>query len=457
MGAKPLPALPLAAGARVAAIGDSLVANGIHGLNGYIFTKITSAFNWLAYCQGRLRNFNMDTWSDAAEPVNGWSGSNWGRGSQAFGPLSGRPGINSYLSGLIAKAPAIVVSAGGTNNILAGDDTMPAAPDEAGGLAANLAYLKGRISEQIAACRNAGILLILSTIPISGTYAKDSTRDTLRRQLNAWIMSQHSPADGRYSWDRAASAELGDGALDSKCFQSDTIHYSTMGAWKASQSLDAILSSIIASGDIFATLRSGSSLWTNTSGMVGTGGGNGSATTVSGDITASFGLQTLATTGAARVVASKEVITPGVAEKQVLAISPNGQANSALLSMQAIPPALVAGDWYRVFAEIEDDGSLQWTRLYLEANATEGASTVKCSSAAYQNYSVDQVRSDQAINLGSEFLLIGNPVQVPSGFTIGRLRGQVLITWPASASAFTVKIKRVGAFKVSDPRPAWGY
>jgi hypothetical protein len=445
---------------RVASLGDSLVARGTEGLLSFTSLKIRSAFDVVGYTVGRLRSFNENTWSDSTSPYNGAYGSNFGRGGQCINASSSGTllGINSFIPDVVLRRPAVVIYAPCTNNILGKDDAQPGLPTDAAFLTANTDYLLAAIDTGVAALRAGGLGVVLATIPISGTYAKDSTSDTLRRQVNTGIRLRHNLANRVIVWDRAAACENVDGTINTDCFQSDTIHFSAYGAWKASLTLDAAIASLIPTADHFAVLRSGTSLLTMTPAMLGTGGVIGTATTVSGSVCTNGSVSSTNTSSADRTVMSKEVIS-GSGEKQVFTITPNGVSNTITFESQAIPPALVAGDWYQSFCEVEDDGLGRWTQIQLQGRVTTGSSTVRAASNAFQGFSADfaRTRGPEFGSPSQRFLLIGNPARVPEAVSIDRLRANLIISWPATSGAFVVKICRMGVFKISDPRPAWGY
>jgi hypothetical protein len=443
---------------RVAALGDSLVANATQTFVGSSpALKIRTGFDVLGYSLGRLRSFNENTWNNASAPFNGAYGSNFGRGSQCIGPSPGFAGINSFIPDVVSRRPAVVIYAAGTNNILSKDDLQPGLSTDPAFLAANTAYLLTALDSGVAVLRAGGSAVIIATIPISGTYAKDSTSDLLRRAVNTGILAMHNPANRVFAWDRAAACENGDGTINTNCFQSDTVHFSAYGAWKASLTLDTAISAILPSTDIFATVRAGTSLLTMQPGMLGAGGAlsTGAGVTISGVVCTNGSLAGAAAT-ADRTVASKEVVS-GSEEKQVFTITPNNVSGSITFESQILSPALAAGDWYQAFCEIEDDGLGRWTQIQLQGRVTEGTSTVRAASNAFQVYSPDFLRA-QGPELGSpssRFLLVGCPALVPSGFTIARLRANLVISWPATSGTFVVKLSRMGVFKIPDPRTAW--
>lgn len=441
-----LPNLPLAAGTKLAALGDSLTANGFQGMTGNLaVATVGTGFDPVAYALGQSRNFNYDTWFDATAP-NHDLGANWGRGQEGLGENDpSRPGVNSYIAAMLAHRPAIVIYGGGTNTILSGDYGQ--------GLG-DPAYTIARIAEGMTALRKAGKITIRSTIPISGVYPVTDPRNLARLAINTWIRTLHDPTAGVYVWDYAPALERGDGSFDAECFQGDMVHFTQYGAWKASLSLRPILDAIVAAGDIYSDIRAGTNLLPN-GGMLGALGSK--ATNMSGSF---FGIgNTLGSAAwpgavpASTVVFSKEVVATGIEEKQVIAVTPNGASGTLVMNMpQSITGLPAVGDWFQAFAAVEIDNPCV-TRLDLWGGVAQG-SVVRAASGGMQAYSADTVRNNGADWDG---LIVGNPASVPAGVTFDRIRSFMTVGWPGSASPFTLRISKWGVFKRPDPRPAWGY
>lgn len=449
---RPLPTLPLAAGARVAAIGDSQIAfNTFQSGSVSAEGAHKNALGFITHTQSLDPRFRWDNWYEPSDPTGrNLGGGNQGvMGDHVIVSPSNAPelgGIVGRLPAVLARKPDIIILEGGTNTISTGDGGDNSA-----------ALVIRSLERMLTLTRNEGIHAILMTIyPRASWKAGDPKRHAILQEVNAWIRSQ-SGRDGLLAVLDADPILLAEsGEVDVSKFQGDQIHLNIPGALAvAKHGLLPILQAAVAQGAIFEKDPTIDNLLAasrgNLAGAGGTAGGNTSGSVATGYTIAS-GFNTSA------IIASKEVIA-GELEAQVIDITPSditsGTAYGSVTFTPAvlISPAIVAGDWVQAFIHIETDASDALALSRWQVAVRQG-STIRVRSYGHNASSgnfISRVEGDRS------FWVITEPLQVPSDVTFDRIYTLLELFFDKAASPFRVKVSRPIVRKVPDPRQAWGY
>jgi lysophospholipase L1-like esterase len=451
----PLPALPLAAGAKVMAIGDSLMGfNNLSSVSPATSTdQAASSFHYGAVEQALSIDprFNFDSWFDASDPLGrNISGANQGVFADHLVKTGSVPGILNRVAAALDLGPDIVILEGGTNTANSGDGG-----DYYGGSA--LTDMIAKMDAALKIIRSRGKWCILMTELPRGDWSAVDGRNALLSQFSDWIRAQEGRDGVLGIWDSFDVLAPG-GVQDLTCFQPDKVHMNAKGAYlmatSGPKSLLAILQANISAGSVFNQDPTVSNLFGASVGnMAGTTGTKtGAATT--GSVPTGFTLRM--TRGASTQVAAKEVVN-GAIERVALTITPVpdglglGWHHTTLTFPQITAGLPTAGQWVRsyTFVEVGNTTWIGYSRLLTQFRL---GTTVIEQSYAMNGFSTDFLGQTIA-NRG--FWLISKPMLVPnapfdnifctveSGFSMSAT-GQPVIK-------FSKPILRT----VADPRPAW--
>lgn len=454
---RPLPALPLATGARVAVIGDSVA-----GYNNYGGTPVPAADAAAgSYAYGPVElafaadpRFDLDSWYDPADPLGrNLQGANqglfgdhleWGAAGFGGGTL---PRLRALLAR--AKRPAIVILQSGTASIASGDagDDRPA----------SAGYVIGRLELCLQALRNAGVWAIPATLYPRGDWPAGDARHAVLAAVNQWIRAQAGREGVIEVWDGWQALQSG-GVQDAGLFFADKVHPNQAGALKASGLLLPLLQGAVATGSVFDQnpLNATLAAW-STSTLTGSAGAK-SGSAVSGQVANNLGITGGAAGAASAIVCSKEVIGSSL-EKQVLTIAPlvtGGAAyDSATVTFPAITTGLpAAGAWVRMHVFVEIGDSDAFSNVRLRFLVRDGA-TIRAGAYAMVAFSSDFA---QPVPGNRGYWLSSKPMQMPQGASFDRLIAEMNLFWRKSAPAGAViKLSRPIVRTVADPRVAWGY
>ncbi|KQT61785.1 hypothetical protein ASG54_23195 [Aureimonas sp. Leaf460] len=453
---RPLPALPLAAGARLAAVGDSLIGYNNYGGVAIGSDKAAPSFAY-GYVEQALAidpRCDFDSWYDPADP-NGrnLSGANHG----IFGDHMDwtQPGFGGGILGrlpaVIARGPSLLLLGGGSNSINSGDLRGTATP-------ASADYVIDRLDAALRLARSAGIPVVLATLCPRGDWPANDGRHRTLADVNIWIRAQASRA-GIVGLCDPYALLAPNGILNPALYMADKTHLNPRGAFLVGwDHLLPILREAVsprANPDPDAAIAN--LLPDSQAKLQGTNGIRLGSPIPSGSLAAGFSVQVIRNTGA--IVCSKEIVS-GNTEAQVLDITPADTSVPAFGQVEVMVPLVVlpsptVGKWYRatLFVEIQGAEALSTARLSA-ALRTNGNST---------NHAIAYAMSAFSPELGSpiaadrSFWIRTKPLQAPVEVVCDRLSVALSLYFAKGAGVFRVKLTRLAIRDVPDPRPAWGY
>lgn len=391
-GVVPLPALPLAAGAKMLAIGHQVIGIGdsTGGLN-QVDTNTRSPLIWARNLDNS--RVNMDTFYDPADPfgdaigsiltmspgTEGNNGSNRGVEGDTLwnardnSPLAGAvaqntPGILARLPEAFAHQPAIMYFHAAENDIEQGRSAAEIVTD---------------YDQALSLTKERGIWVILSTLQPSWPNW-DASKIAVRDAVQTWILAQSNRegvklADMRTVWPDANSL------LERRINQVPRLYYDSLNyvsAYKAAKDvINPLLATMVQAGTIFSRDPSIDNLFpASIYKMNGGTAGVKSPTTagvISGNIATSFTLQRV--NGASTAICSLEADGATDRFKQVIQITAADSINTnqnwrlhfAAQTFAAL--GLVEGDWVRQMLRIELDGWKGW-RSFIHKIDQQGGS-----------------------------------------------------------------------------------
>jgi lysophospholipase L1-like esterase len=453
-----LPQLPLPPGAKLVALGDSIVRINHQELDATAVS--TTGVGQLVWARALDPRFRFETWAVAPDPVDdrGFDGANQGLdGDHAVAVRGGVPGVLSRVPYALARKPAIVFLQVGTNDINSHDSA---------------ASVEAHLDQILARLRAANVWVVLSTIwprVTSGGVAPWPARDPrwrARNAVNDWINSQ-TGRDGVRIVD--PNPRLVDPSAPSgeeewlPGYSTDGVHPAPSAAYQAALAINSVLAGMISPGSTFdpdpraANLLDGT--LAGTTGM----GANGVAGTIAANWTATVTGGYRGIAASSMIEASKEA-NAGGAEKQVFVIRPVNDASPNsyhTLDFTYDPEISLAdggvaeGDWIEAAIFVEVSAWSAWVDISLELLLRDGWKS-KGRADAMLPRDRDAQRWPTAAWKG---WLLTEPVRIPAGANVDTIRTSlsfVRIEFLKGASGTgTVKLSRPIVRKRLDPRPDW--
>ncbi len=455
---RPLPALPLAAGAKVVGLGHSFIQRGGWGILNGSKPRDLSASNVrgvLPWIRLRDNRFNLDLWHDLQNNLgsdNYVNGAFQGIGGAHIVAENGSPGVIERVPYIVARAPGIVYLDIATNDIAS-------APG------ASVSLVTARLDRLLYLLRNEGIWTVIQTVTDRGSWAEGSAQATIVAGVNEWIKAQ-ATRDGVRVCDLTA-AGFNRPSFDTTLFGGDVLHPNPKGAERMADVLLPILQDMVQAGDHMdlsaeATHLSASNLWAD---AVFAASATSTGTGTSGQRVSTMGLARQS--GDSNVALSIEA-AEGY-NKQVMVFTPSGtmtgnryeewryrKTGSAItLASLGIVPGT---DWLEagVYVELSPwDGwlSLQWQFEFYDASQQQYIARGGLGNPD---------RSTQDLPLASDGFagwLTIPAFQIPAD--VGATN------WTAATRPLVIEINRrvtgTGTLKISkpflrkraDPRPAW--
>ncbi|MBW9054931.1 SGNH/GDSL hydrolase family protein [Rhizobium mesosinicum] len=454
--AVPLPALPLAAGAKIMGLGHSFIGLGTQqtfnagqtatqGHQGF-YENGRTVLSWIKAADGR---FNIDMFAELSHPF--FAPSSFAAFSGAMGGKSGDclfsvPGQEVQFPGTLARTayalgqkPDIVYVDIGYNDIVRNR---------------SLAAVIADLDSQLQRLTDAGIHVVLQTLSWTSTLNDDPVNDSpewpgILDGINAWILNQEG-RDGVTLCDTLALDGPASGIPPAMFV--DGLHPKPELMARRADILLPILRAMVSAGET----RSLDPLAAyNIFPQKGTPGTSGTKTNVTGDVSANMRL--IRGTGTSTYVGSKEVVAAGN-EKQVVTITPvnDGLAvhtvtygTTSSVTLAAL--GLVAGDWLEIEIPVELNDWAGWD--YLDSSIrgpVQVANTVTVTGGGWTtgNYIGGRGRS----------LVCGSKLWLPTGLTMTNLRLDNLVVLRHLCNTGGTGIAKIGApiiRKIGSPRLAW--
>ncbi len=457
---RPLPALPLAAGAKVVGLGHSFIQRGGWGITAggkprdLATSNLRAALPWI-----RLRDnrFNLDMWHDTSHDLGG--GDNYVNG--AFQGVGGdhiiaegsAPGVIERLPYVVSLGPDIVYVDIGTNDI-------SSAPG------ASVALVTARLDRLLTMLRSEGIWTVIQTVTDRGSWPEGSEKALIVAGVNDWIKAQ-ATRDGVNVCDLTA-AGFNYPTFDATLFGGDVLHPNPIGGAAIAEVLLPVLQDMVSAGDHMdlsaaATHLSASNLWTDS---VFAASATSTGTGTSGQRVSTMGLARQ--TGDSTAVLSIEAAADH--NKQVITFTPSGtqsgnryeewryRKTGSALTLTAL--GIVPGaDWLEAGIYVELSPWVGWLSVSWQFEFYNSS-----NSQAYiaRGGLSNPDRSTQDLPFASEgfagwltvpsFLIPGDVDalnwQVQSRPVVIELNRRV-------AGTGTIKLSRPFLRKRGDPRPAW--
>ncbi|WP_062120440.1 SGNH/GDSL hydrolase family protein [Aureimonas sp. AU40] len=456
-----LPALPLKTGAKVMGLGHSFIARSGYAfgnavppaLHNRIDINTGAAFGDMGLLQSMDGRFNVNSWFDKdyaqnrAGDAKGFAGSQAGLGGDDLN------GGYERLKRTIDMRPDIVVVDIGTNDVNSRRQADGKTP-------ITLETLKLRLDRILTMLRYAGIwAVVLMPTPRTDWKVGDPRHVTLEN-FGAWCATLGSREGVKVVDDRKL---IRDAIASGQPILEDGIHMTSVGHWirnsEPGMLLD-VLRSMVTAGDFVDRSRAGNLLATG--GFLGTNG------TKNGGITGSVATSVTVNRGAGQteaIVASKEVIEAGVAEKQVFTITPAAPAAGVnSLSLTPVMPSysalgIVAGDWMEALCEVE---LLSEETIFVGASLQlryRGGLTMPVTGGVNRRGAENSVPIP--FRNGEKLLLRTLPhkmegLDAATGVSSYMDLFNLAMSWRREASkAFQIKVSPLVFRKVASPRPAW--
>ncbi len=453
-----LPPLPLASGAKLVALGDSIVR--INHQAGDASGVSTTGIGQLVWARALDPRFRFETWADPHDPVDdrGFNGANQGLdGDHTVAVRGGVPGLLSRVPYAVARNPAIVYVQVGTNDINSHDGAI---------------LIEAHLDQILTRLRSANIWVLLSTIwprvtsgGVSPWPAHDPRWRT-RQAVNAWITAQ-AGRDGVRIVDpnpRLVDRSAASGEEEwLPGYSTDGVHPAPPAAYQAALAINSALAEVIAPGTTFdPDPRAGNLMDGTLSGTTGTAG-NGVKGPVADHWTAAVSGGFTGIAASSNVEARKEALAGGL-EKQVFAITPIDDASPDSYhtldftydnEISLVDGQVTESDWIEAAMYVEVSAWNAWVDISLELLLREGWQARSRADAMLPRDRHTQ-RWPSATWKG---WLMSEPVQIPPGANIDTIRtslsfARVEFLKRASGSG-TIKLSRPIVRKIPDPRPDW--
>lgn len=466
---KPLPALPLPSGAKVAFLGDSYVQRGGYSRMQPVSGNLVPAGGAI-YARGlwgqlasldqryKIEMFDGDPRPYIAESASDslMNGAIHGLGGDRVNGISAdRPGFLGRLDACLSVDPAIiVVETPGGNNVSDGT-----------GVNAIISHLD-TLAKRI---RIAGVPAVFVTMPF---FVSKSYRHDIIEAVNNWLRAQ--VAAGRSGFYLAdADALEGQGKIPQDIgWLTDGVHRGPQAACRvAREVLQPVLSTLVSAGSFFDKSPLSNNLLP-AKGLPGTAGTKSVSAGAVSDITGSVAtrMEVRRTAGTSRIACSKEVIETGD-EYQVVTITPvndgaayhsltlrdnnnNGAAADLALSALGVD---VNNDWGLEWIwQVELDGWDGWKVL------PSSASPAGFSVLAYDNVAFTNTANSASFGAGvfvMRHLMRFRQAQgrIPTNLRIAKFGTPWTLTWRSDVSGTGVAKMRSPVIRrlTSNPMVDW--
>ncbi len=453
-----LPQLPLAPGAKLVALGDSIVRINQQALDANAVSS--TGIGQLVWARALDPRFRFETWADPQDPVDhrGFNGANQGLdGDHTVAVPGGVPGSLSRVPYALARKPAIVYLQVGTNDISSH---------------VGATQVEAHLGQILMRLRSANVWVLLSTIwprVTSGGVAPWPAHDPrwrVRSAVNTWIASQ-AGRDGVRIVD--PNPQLVDRHAPSgeeewlPGYSTDGVHPAPPAAYQAALVIDSVLAGMISPGTTFdpnprlANLMDGT--LSGTGGMAGTGVKGSIADHWTAAITGDF----TETNASSMVNARKEAMTDGL-EKQVFVITPaNDGSPDPYQTLEFtydpeinLPAAKVGeGDWIEAAMYVEVSPWNAWVDISLEMALRDGWQARSRADAMLPRDRLLQRWPSE----GWKGWLLSEPIRLPPGTNIDTIRTSLSFAriefLKGAGGTGTIKLSRPLVRKIPDPRTSW--
>lgn len=460
-GSVPLPALPLAAGAKVLVAGHSYTAANIFTgvssgstLNN-ITSQMTGVNSWLQALDAR---YNLDVWGNYDTPYPnggeanrasaGVDGANQGIGGDQFVASDlglGQVGFGPRIPYFKQLGPGIVVTEIGIN------DFVPIRGNQ------NAATVIARADACFSEMERAGIYVVApSLMPVSSAWIPDGdSRLADLDTYNAWLAARATdPAHPGFRYVDLTGIFGAASGRPAAGVHYDGLHPTDWAARLVAAATHDVLKTMVSSGEFRSRDPSVSNSYPRAA-LAGTGGTLSSG----GTGVIADGFTFARASGDATVVASKEA---GTFNKQVFVVTPGASTSRFTMNLAAADNPLLStlswsvGDWVQSLVYIEmSDWAAGWVRATHQSAAGTSAAALFASIA-------HRSRSNTLAQIGSgalAFWSVGTPFQIPA--TSDRIRlsgaGALLdfIVLGGAAGTGTIKVSKPILRRVTDPRAVW--
>ncbi len=455
---RPLPALPLAAGAKIVGFGHSFIQRGgwaivAGGLPRDLATSIVRGV--LPWIRLRDNRFNLDAWPDLTNNLgqdNFMTGAFQGRGGDHVVGEGNAPGTLGRTPYVASLRPGIVYLDIGTNDISSG-----------AGVDSPRKMIE-RLDRQLSLLRNQGIWTVIQTITDRGPWPEGSEKASIVAGVNEWIKAQATREGVRVCDLTHAGFNYPD--FDATLFGGDVLHPNPKGAERMADVLLPILQDMVQAGDHMdlseTAVLASSNLWSDAAFASSSpaGGTGASGTRVS----------TLSISRASGdSVATCSIEAAENYKRQVVTFTPSGTptgnrheewriARTAALTLSAV--AITPGvDWLESGIHVELNAWEGWLSVYWQMEFYNNANAqVFIARGGLQNADYTTQDLPFATEGFAGWLKIP-PFQVPVGIDATTLRIAtrplvVNINRRVSGQGI-IKISQPFLRKCADPRPAW--
>nr|WP_186363411.1 SGNH/GDSL hydrolase family protein [Rhizobium sp. ACO-34A] len=455
---RPLPTLPLAAGAKVVGLGHSFIQRGGWAIVASGSPKDLAASivrGVLPWVRLRDNRFNLDVWHDLNNNLgndNYINGAFQGRGGDHIVAEGSAPGTIARTANVASMLPGIVYLDIGTNDISSGAGVT--SPDK----------IIERLDRQLTLLRNEGIWTVIQTITDRGAWAEGSQKASIVAGVNEWIVAQ-ATREGVRVCDLTGSGFNHPG-FDQTLFGGDVLHPNPKGAERMSGILLPVLQSMVSAGEHMdisdSAVLSASNLWSDAAfASTSTAGGTGaSGTRVST-------LSIARASGNSTAICSVE--TAESHKTQVVTITPSGtltgnryeewrvsKTAALTLSTAGIVPGV---DWLESGIHVELNPWDGWLSVYWQMEFYNGSNAQAfIVRGGLQNADYTTQDLPLAADGFSGWLKIP-PFLVPAGIDATTLRIAtrplvININRQVSGQGI-IRISKPFLRKCADPRPAW--
>ncbi len=461
-----LPSLPLPAGARLMAFGDSFSQFNTWGMAsaGPHFGNRPSGLLETAWAADP--RFNFDWWYDANQPVANQfriNGANQGIGGDHLDWKSPNfaDGMLNRSRYALSRQPQIVWLNAGTNSISSGDNNgEPGASTATGG--ASAAYVTGKLDRLIDQFTSRGVWVILSTLYPRGDWANGNPRHQVLRDVNVWIRAQSGRMGVAGVMDPYAALVSPDDPDDVRpeYFQEGTsgVHPNVVGAWVIWRDhLRPILTGAISAGSQFNQDARTANLLPEVTALMTGGANGGKGAGVSGAVPTGFSLA--ATRGSSTAIAAIE--DAGDFKRLSMTITPINDNMSTpyhqftLVTTPAQVPltsTLTEGDWVQIYARVTTPDAASASVIRSAMTIRNNGTTVVAPGFAHNESSSEFTKA--APGRGA-YWITSKPMRIPAAGGNQMVFTLEIYFAKAMAGAFTVKVDSLIVRRVADPRPAW--
>lgn len=423
----------LSLGARIAALGDSIIQYGTT-TNGTYSTIRHTVAGEIVWVHARNPRFRIDVWPDSAAPGGLFSGYNRGIAGQTSAQIAARVGD------VVAMKPDACVVAAGVN-----DTTYDAS---------TLANIRAICT----ALRAAGIRIILCTIR-PWTASRPSSGDTQARRdtfgsANAAIRALAVEFGATLCDLAAAYGVPGEFAYVDSSLLYDGLHPNAKGGQAGSIALETAINSMVADGNWLVSNR-----WSRPNLLVNpllTGSAAPTDAGSTGAIPTSYRHQRGSAGYVSTAVLSKlgaDAVSGSEGVNIDITTVAGADAEIFRFTQVSQPIAGLDNQWVQAFAEIDVDASPYWYSHYLAIY--NNSVTVIAEGMPFRNTS--SINASELRAAGAGKLWISTPPMLVAAGTTG-LGLKVEANFNPNAAAGAVlnyKIRRLWMGLVPDPRPLW--